>query len=277
MRFLSKAQALFLSAVIFLSIAYAAELPPFLGQTNTENINIRSGSTIGAVVIYKAKKGDFLEVVSEAYDWYKIKLPKEAPAYIRKDLVSVIESVPSISPSAVTKIAPSDQNVSGQQQLKNAKIIKEKVNIRLFPNESSAIIGTAEKNEIIGIIGTEDGWFKIVPSADCFGWIHKKFVDKANQSAAKEEKLVSSLAKTQADYAKEIISVEGIVRPYGKVFRRTATHKLILEDNKTFLLKGNKNNLNLLNYRKVKVTGKIILEPGEKAPLIEIQKLEAVD
>ena len=73
------------------------------------------------------------------------------------------------------------------------------------------------------------------------------------------------------------ITIEGIIKPYGKVFRRIATHKLITQDGKIFLLKGSKKNLDSLNYRKVKVMGKLSNLAKQKYPIIEILKIEVLD
>ncbi len=71
--------------------------------------------------------------------------------------------------------------------------------------------------------------------------------------------------------------IEGIIKPYGIVFKRPATHKLITSDNKIFLLKGNKKSLDQLNYHRVKVIGKVTGPDSQKYPIIEIEKIEELD
>ena len=43
------------------------------------------------------------------------------------------------------------------------------------------------------------------------------------------------------------------------------------------MLKGNRSNLDALNYRKVKVTGKLMPDAKLKTPVIEISKLELLN
>lgn len=222
--------------------------PPLLyGQINSDNINIRADSTVNSQVICVAYRGEPVEIVKEAYEWYKIRLPKNAPSFIRKDFVLPINE-------------------------KSGKIISDRVNIRLSPDDSSAVLGMSEKNQVIDIIGEEGEWYRIEPLSDTFGWVHKKFVSKA-PPAAKEEKALAA-EKPSAD---ENITIEGIIRPYGRVFNRIATHKLITADKKTFFLKGNKEGLDSLNYHKVKVTGKLIEPESKKNKVVEIKKIEALD
>ena len=77
--------------------------------------------------------------------------------------------------------------------------------------------------------------------------------------------------------SQENISIIGVIKPYGRFFGRTATHKLITQDNKIFLLKANKKSLEALNNQKAKVTGKLISAPGQKYPVIEASILEVAN
>ncbi|MDI6606370.1 MAG: hypothetical protein QME65_04440, partial [Candidatus Omnitrophota bacterium] len=69
------------------------------------------------------------------------------------------------------------------------------------------------------------------------------------------------------------------IKPYGRVFARKATHKLITEDKEVFLLKGDRKALNALNSRRVKVSG--IKEKDapkkDKYPLIEVRAIEEIN
>lgn len=229
----------------------------FQGTINAADINVRCDSTVSSKIICKMNKGDTVEVVRELYDWYKIRLPKTAPSFIKKNLVAVM----------------------GDEA---AKVLKDNVNIRMQPNESSWILGKVDKNEVVNIVGERNAWYKIEPVNNSFGWINKSFVDKASavnktakikstQDAKKKNTIIVKEAVLEKD-----ITLEGIIKPYGKVFRRNATHKLITADNNVFLLRGNKESLDNLNYRKVKVTGKLI-DPQDYNPIIEITKIEALD
>jgi len=75
----------------------------------------------------------------------------------------------------------------------------------------------------------------------------------------------------------ENVTVEGKILPYGKIFGRIATHKLILPDKTIYLLKGDKKSLDSLSYHNVKVTGNKINLPKQKYPLIEVKILEVVN
>ncbi|MDD5166417.1 MAG: SH3 domain-containing protein [Candidatus Omnitrophica bacterium] len=244
--------------------AFAQEKPPFIGKINSDNINIRADSTVSSEAICNVDKGQNLEVVSESYEWYKVKLPKNAPSFIKKSLVSVIENK-----------ADNTLEANSAAQIRTAVVARDKVNIRLHPSESSPILGQANKNEVINILQDREAWFKIEPIDNSFGWINKKFVTKG--TGTKQEITDKDKITAPPELPQENVTIEGIISPYGMVVKRPATHKLITSDKKIFLLTGNKKSLDALNYHKVRITGKIISPSREKYPVIEIKILETAD
>jgi len=226
------------------------------GVINSDNINIRSDSRVNSKIICKVNKGQIVEVAQELYDWYRIRLPQTAPSFIKKNLVILISDG-------------------------TAKVLRNNVNIRLGPSESSWILGKVDKNEVVNVLSDRGDWYRIEPVNNSFGWINKRFVDKytcLNKTAdkkipveSKEENKIINAHKTDENI------FEGIIKPYGMVFKRKATHKLITEDNKVFFLKGNKVSLDSLNYRRVKVIGKLIGSKTQRHPIIEIVKIEVLD
>lgn len=254
---------LLIGFLLFSKVSFTEEVFPFQGNVNADNINLRSDSTVNSEIICTVNKGERLDVILEWYDWYKVRLPKNVPLYIKKNM---LECMPS---------------TEKDRSCLSAKVIRDRVNIRLGPTESSPVLGKIKNGEVVNILREAGDWFKVEPVKTSFGWIHKKFVDRVSdikidtnlvkQSAVTEE------SKESVPAGKEKVLIEGIINPYGRVFKRTATHKLISKDGNIFLLKGNKDTLNALNYRKVGVGGNKTNSPKEKYPLIEIETIEVID
>jgi uncharacterized protein YgiM (DUF1202 family) len=158
---LNNIAAIILVLLLEFKICSAQAASLFQGEVNADNINVRSDATVGSEIIYTLNKNERVDVVLELYEWYKIKLPKNAPSYIKKSLVDCIAVLSTT-----------------EKQCKNARVLKNRVNIRLHPNESSTIIGTVDENEIVNILKDEGGWYRIDPVQNSFGWINKKFVNK---------------------------------------------------------------------------------------------------
>jgi len=244
--------------LIFAKVESAAAFSSFIGRINSDNINVRVNATVGSEIVCTFSKDESIEVISEAYDWYKIRLPKKAPSYVKKNLVECINT----------------NTISSFPNCISAKVIKNRINIRLGPSESTWILGKADKLTIVNILAEDNGWYKIQPIYNSYGWVNKKFISKNLVPKVKEADPVK-LVQIQKPSGQLII--EGKISPYGIVLWRKATHKLITPDNKTYFLKGNRKSLDRLNYQKVRVTGKLISPGKSRHPIIEINIIEVLN
>lgn len=240
---------LLLICAIFITSCYGKGIFYFTGYVNTDNVNIRADSTVSSKIICTIDKGESVEVLLEAYGWYKIILPKNAPAFVNKDLLSLIDN-------------------------KTAKILKDKVNIRLQPNETSPILGKLNKDAAVTILQEEQGWYKIRPNDATYGWINKRFIDRINNATPQEKPQINILITKEQKTDDKIIVVEGILKP--KFMTSVATHKLIDKDGNIFLVKAAGQDINNLGSHKVRVTGEIISHQ-QKHLIIELLKIEAID
>ncbi|MFH0738694.1 MAG: SH3 domain-containing protein [Candidatus Omnitrophota bacterium] len=244
MRLKSKIPFFTLVFCLFLfGISYAQLATLFEAEVKASNINVRSDSTVTSQLICTVDKRDTVEVVSQAYEWYKIRLPKSAPSFIKKELVVMLDN-------------------------RAAKVVGNNVNVRLGPGDSSSILGEVRENEVINVLEEVEGWYKIEPVNNSFGWVHSRFVKPLDKKEA-------VLVKEDVTGPQKEFIVEGIIK--AKAIRRIATHKLIVQDGSIFLLKGNKESMDALNDRKVRVSGKLVHLPNREYPLIEIAKMEALD
>ena len=241
----------FICSAVLYNFASALEYP-FHGQVTGDDINIRTDATINSAIITTVCRGEVLEVISGPHDWYKIRLPVQAPSFIRRDLT-----------------APVDE--------KTAKVIKSSVNIRLGPDEKTAIVGKSGQGEVINIVGEKGNWYKIRPVHNSFGWVHKQFIQPIEPKPPKLEKPLPQVKNpVLEDKSSGDIVVVGRVEAYGKVINRKASHKLVTVD-KVYLLKGSADKLNPLVYHTVRATGKLIPDKTDKFPVIEISKVEILN
>jgi len=254
---LIKQSIIFIAFLLILSVSFSlAEADfPFKGLSISGDINVRTDATINSKVICTLDKNDSVEVILELYDWYKIRLPKKARVYIKKNYLECID------------FKSEEKNT----QCRSATLTHDRVNVRLSPNESSPILGIADKNEIVNINGEYDSWYRIEPIGNSSGWVNKRFIKKA------AETYKNQTPPAIKEPPENNIIITGTVKPYGIVFKRLATHKLITGDGKIYLLKGNRVSLNTLINKKVKVIGKEISPLKSKYPVIEIKIIEVVN
>jgi uncharacterized protein YgiM (DUF1202 family) len=172
-KYLSRIIAFLLSALMLFVTASFAQTPPFTGEVNSRNINIRSDSTVDAEIICQLDKGTKVEVMSEFYEWYKIRLTKEAPCYVRKDFLKCLNYGSDSYPGSVMPIL-------NKKGCLSAQATKERINVRLRPDESSPVIGRLDNNEVVNISKSTGDWYKIEAIQNSFGWINKRFVNKVS-------------------------------------------------------------------------------------------------
>ncbi|MFA6129676.1 MAG: SH3 domain-containing protein [Candidatus Omnitrophota bacterium] len=248
--------SIFLLTFFLLKTVFAAEFAAFTGQINADVINVRVDATVNSAAACTLSKGQLVEVVSEIYDWYKIRLPRQAPSYIKKDLVECIKNA--------------------SEKCFNAKVTGDRVNIRLGPSESSWILGKADKSTVVNIVQEEGDWYKIEPVHQSYGWVNKRFINKDIVVTKEEDKPVAVSQPAALESSGQLV-IEGTISPYGVVLWRKATHKLVTANKEIYFLKGNRKGLDSLNYHKVKVTGKLISPENNKYPIIEVAIIEVLN
>jgi len=79
--------ATLLAVILLFQQALFAQGESFLfsGKVNSDKINLRADSRVSGEEICALPRGEKVEVTLELYDWYRIRLPKPAPAYVKKD------------------------------------------------------------------------------------------------------------------------------------------------------------------------------------------------
>jgi len=259
--------AILLTWGVFLSAAGYAEKQtiPFVGEITDNDINIRCDATIASQVISTVNRHVIVDVIAEAFEWYKIKLPRNAICYIKAGYVNIVPR--------------SEGEGSSKFGITNA----DSVNIRLEPNETSCILGRVNKGKALNIVDQLGDWLKITAPDTTHGWINKKFVAPLQAPPVVHLPAVPLAVRADAIPAgtekieKDKITVIGVIEPYGKIIGRKGTHKIISKEKKTYILRGDKKQLNSCSYRQVAVKGRLQEIPGQEYPLILVEHIEVLN
>lgn len=157
----------FFISVLYCGMSYAEDSFPFAGEINSEGINMRSDATVASTEICHLQKKTRVEVIRESYGWYKVRLPQDVPCYINKDMADcIVTSQPGTGQAQINK------------ECQTVRVIRDNVNLRLSPTQSSPILGRAEKGEILTVIKETGSWYKVSGAKNAFGWINKRFVTR---------------------------------------------------------------------------------------------------
>ncbi len=249
-----RAPRLFFSAVLCALMmagrCYADGPFPFKGEVNEPDVNVRADSTVSGGLICTLKKGERVKVVSEAYDWYKINLPRGATAFVHKDFLLVS---------------------SDNQGRSSGKVLKDKVNVRLRPDRSAPILGQVDKGAVVDVYRSTGDWIKIVPPEGTTGWVNKNFINRVSPDAP--EPPTPAVASKPAPGLQENLVTEGFLKR--KVFTRVAPYKLISDDGGLYLISGETKALDEAVNKRVRVTG-MVNDPSQQPPIITVETIEII-
>jgi len=252
----------------------------FIGEVTVDGLNLRAGFSTNFEILAKLNTGDKVLILSKESDWYKIKLPPQAEAYVAK---------PYIDQSGTAAFSKADN-----------------LNIRAGAGLSFSTIGQINKTEEIIVVGEEEDWLTIIPPAGTTGWVHSAYIKLLDLDIAKyqdiekallEERLKPVIVEAEVEEFPEIAEVaegtaeelklktteesEGV--PYlangqlvssGRFFGRHGTHKLLENGLTIYHLQSDRYDLNLYRSYQVKIWGEIINTDKKNIPLVEVTKIE---
>ena len=155
-----------LAAFTFIALRVGAQ--DITGETTSNDINVRSDSTTMSPALCTFSRGTRITIVEEKFDWYKVRLPQTFKAYVATKYIDAIGP-------------------------KKGKINATALNLRLNPSSDAYVVGKAQVNDVVTIIGKEGEWYKVSAYPYGTGWINKKFV-KIHKTTPEIESLVEQLA-----------------------------------------------------------------------------------
>lgn len=237
---------------------------PYIGIITSDAVNIRTGANPNFEILCKLNKGSFITIVGRSFDWYKIKLPKQAHCYVNSNCIEVKDIATGI-------------------------IKADRVNIRARAGQNYNILSQLNKGDKVELIEKTGDWYKIEPTENCFGWVHSDFVKyfsrmeevKLGKKKVEDVKEVKLEPPKQEQIKEEPIKEEkeapvatGRIEDLGKIINRPGTHKLVKDGSIIYYLRGDKSVLDSLIYYEVQVWGEVMKRPNCKYPLITVRKIE---
>ena len=128
----------------------SAWAPPLLARVvavQKDKVNIRQGASTASVILGKADKGEVFGWEGASGDWTKIVMEGVKTGYIRNDLLLGYDHI----------------LVTGSL-----------VRIRNGPSLRSAVLGSANKGDQLGVSGYQEGWYEVLYGGSP-GWISADF------------------------------------------------------------------------------------------------------
>lgn len=258
-------------------------LSPGTAEVTVKELNVRGQAGLRGEAIAHLKQGETVNVIDQ------INLAKHAPN----------------EPSQWAKISyPASASiwVSGKYIDANGVVTPKKLNMRSGPGENYSVVGTLEQGTHVSQITAKNGWDKIEPPANAYGFIAAMYLKQEAPAPAPTPTPVpapqeieptqppatmpEALPPTVPEPAynpniPRVVSHEGVVRHVGSVITPTEYELYSTETDKNIdFLYSNSKDLDLARYvgMRIIVTGEEGLAPRfSETPVLTIQSITVVD
>lgn len=131
----------------------------FSGMLNADSVYVRAGPSENDHVITRLSKGDAVVVVDQKFEWLKILPPNGTFCLVGKTWVD------RRGDGTVGRVREDSVNVNVRIASNINNMITTKVAMQLKGGDD------------VTIVGEQDEYFKIVPPAGTYMYVHKKFID----------------------------------------------------------------------------------------------------
>jgi len=263
--------------LFFITPAYAQQqLFPFVAQSKSNNVNVRSGQSANFESLGLLSKGDEVLVLEKKYSWYKVQLPPNFAIYISEKYV-----LPS-------------RNKTGM-------VIGSRVNVRAAAKVGATVLTQYDKGQTVGIIKLVGDWYKIKPGDSAYGWVSDKYLKFKSKNVGqfvvkpilspkeklalekrrkKEEKIRRAkelVAKKRAE-AQRRISVKGKLLQLDIASTNKGSYQLLTDGKLTYILSEIDHIFDDFIDFKVSVEGKVDTYISDNAthPIINVNKIQLI-
>ena len=172
------------------------------GTVNTSALNVRQGAGTNYSIIGKLYKGDVVNILSSSNGWYKIELSNGSTGWVSSQYITLNDSS---SDSGNTSSDSEDSTEINKKGTVNTSAL----NVRQGAGTNYSIIGKLYKGDVVNILVSSNGWYKIELSNGSTGWVSSQYItlgtlpsddtnnDSTNSTNPNKVDAVIDLAKKQ--------------------------------------------------------------------------------
>lgn len=178
---------------------------PFEGEITGDRVHIRAGFGINYKSLKQVDQGFRVTVTGQTGEWFSVEPPEDCVFYMSKQYVAV-------QPDGKTGIVTADR-----------------VRIRADRSLQADVVGLANREAEVTILGEDEEWFRIAPTKGCSAWVLAKFVRPlaGEQAATRARRLAPEIAQAKLELAQEALKKQLDLTPADRNLKPTRT---ILEE-----------------------------------------------
>lgn len=153
-------------------------------STSGSRLNVRSSGSTGAAVVTTLAKGSYVTLISQSGSWWRVEYAKGKYGYCHEDYIA------SVASSAATVMTRSSS-----------------LNVRSGAGTSYAKVGSLAKGETVIVLGSVNGWSRILYHGTRTGYVSSQYLSSSAYSAVSLG--VPSFKQTDSRWANKVIGSSG--------------------------------------------------------------------
>lgn len=179
------------AVALAVSAGEASALENAKGTVTANVLNVRSGPGTNNKKIGATYKGDVLEILDSSKGWYKVRLSNGQEGWVSGNYLNV-------TTSSNTSVAEASKTI-----VTKGKVTANVLNVRSGVGTQHSIVGKLQKNTVVDVLDSSNGWYKVKLSNGQEGWCSGDYIQSVeNAIITTPDVVVSSqdtVIKTQSD------------------------------------------------------------------------------
>lgn len=161
------------AVALAVSAGEASALENAKGTVTANVLNVRSGPGTNNKKIGATYKGDVLEILDSSKGWYKVRLSNGQEGWVSGNYLNV-------TTSSNTSVAEASKTI-----VTKGKVTANVLNVRSGVGTQHSIVGKLQKNTVVDVLDSSNGWYKVKLSNGQEGWCSGDYIQVLELDACK--------------------------------------------------------------------------------------------
>ncbi|MDR0879520.1 MAG: SH3 domain-containing protein [Clostridioides sp.] len=152
------------------------------GMVTASALNIRTSPSTQAAKAGLAYKGQTVQILEKSNGWYRVKVSNSLTGWASGQYISLggsSDNSNSSSSSGSNSSSGGSTSVSGNGRVS----VSSKLNVRNGAGTNFSVVGKASNGEIVQLLESQGGWYKVKLSNGIVGWVSGQYIVKTSESA----------------------------------------------------------------------------------------------
>ena len=182
------------AVALAMSAGEASALENAKGTVTANVLNVRSGPGTNNQKIGATYKGDVLEILDSSKGWYKVRLSNGQEGWVSGNYLNV-------TTSSHTSVADESKTI-----VTKGKVTANVLNVRSGVGTQHSIVGKLQKNTVVDVLDSSNGWYKVKLVNGQEGWCSGDYIQSVENAIITTPDVVVSSQDTVIKEQSDVLS-----------------------------------------------------------------------